>query len=69
MEISPILLAEMLFYSLVFGAFTGVFYDVQGVIRAFFGVCTQEKMLAWRLPLIKKELTLKKANKQISKNA
>ena len=68
MEISPILLAKMLFYALVLGAFTGVFYDVQGVISAFFGVCTQEKMIAWKLPLIKKGLTLKKANKQIFKN-
>ena len=43
MEISPITLAIMLLRSFEIGAVSGIFYDIQRVIRAFFGIGAIEK--------------------------
>ena len=63
MEISPILLATMLAYSFELGIVAGIFYDAQRVIRAFFGIGACDTTLVWKLPIIKKEITLAKEEK------
>ena len=70
MEISPVTLAIMLLRSFEIGAASGIFYDIQRVIRAFFGIGAIEKELVWKLPIIKKELTLTNGKKsgKISRN-
>lgn len=63
MEISPLMMAILLFYSFMFGIFMGVFYDANRIIRVFFGISYGgigvEKIAQWRLPFFKKKVRLK----------
>lgn len=60
MEISPLRLALLLFYSFVFGMAMGVFYDLHRIIRVFFGVRYSgtrfEKIENIKLPIVKKRI-------------
>ena len=74
MEISPIALARLLFYSVVFGFFIGVLYDACRIIRIFFGARYTEKrfdrLFSLKIPFIKKGICLQKQKKfnKISRN-
>ena len=65
MEISPILLAKLLLYSLIWGGTVGVFYDVNRIFRVLLGVRYSKKhfdsLYSLRLPFSKKEISLKNA--------
>ena len=61
MEISPVLLAKLLFYSFLLGLSAGMFYDAHRVVRAFFGIdCIDGKdsVLSWKLPFISKRISV-----------
>ena len=63
MEISPIALARLLLYSVVFGFFMGTLYDAFRITRIFFGVRytnkTFDRLFSLKLPFVKKEMRLK----------
>ena len=63
MEISPILLAKLLLYSVLWGGIVGALYDVNRIVRVFFGVRYSKKhfdsLYSLRLPFSKKEISLK----------
>lgn len=56
MEISPILLAKLLFYSFLLGIAIGVFYDANRIVRVFLGAMdvrgTDRKEFCLKLPFI-----------------
>ena len=60
MEISPLMMAMLLFYAVLFGIFMGVFYDANRILRVFFGVrydgVGTQKIADLNLPFIKKPL-------------
>ena len=70
MEISPLMMAALLFYAFLFGIFMGVFYDANRILRVFFGehyhAVGTEKIAKLNLPLIKKPLG-QKSGKQAGK--
>ena len=74
MEISPVLLAKLLFYSFLFGLITGLFYDAHRVVRALWGInCfdNNDGVISWKLPFINKRISLgqNKAKKHFFKNS
>jgi len=62
MEISPVLLAKLLLYSFCFGVATGIFYDINRLIRSFLGIeCFEsgnKREISFKLPLINKSISL-----------
>ena len=65
MEISQITLAIMLFYSFLFGIAVGVFYDLNRIVRVFFGVRYTKRaygrLYGIRLPISKREIVMGKS--------
>jgi hypothetical protein len=65
MEISQITLAIMLFYSFLFGIAVGVFYDLNRIVRVFFGVRYTKRaygrLYGIRLPVSKREMVMGKS--------
>jgi hypothetical protein len=65
MEISQITLAIMLFYSFLFGIVVGVFYDLNRIVRVFFGVRYTKRaygrLYGIRLPVSKREMVMGKS--------
>ena len=64
MEISPLMMAALLFYAFLFGIFMGVFYDANRIVRVFFGEryhgVGTEKIAQWKLPFIKRQVGQKR---------
>ena len=71
MEISPIKLAMLLFYSFLFGIGMGAFYDANRIIRVFCGCRYSEnrfeKLYLLKLPFINRPIT-RKSNRGFRKN-
>ena len=65
MEISQITLAIMLFYSFLFGIAVGVFYDLNRIVRVFFGVRYTKRaygrLYGIRLPVSKRKMVMGKS--------
>ena len=63
MEISPVMMAMLLFYSFLFGIFIGAFYDANRIIRVFFGVryggIGTDKIAEWKVPFLKRKVNIK----------
>ena len=72
MEISPLKLALLLFYSFLLGMGMGVFYDANRIIRVFFGVryskISFEGLYSLKLPFVKRPISLK-SNRGVRKFA
>ncbi len=70
MEISPIMMTMLLFYSFLFGIFMGAFYDTTRVVRVFFGAryggIGAEKISSWRLPLSGKKVPFSSKGRAVS---
>ncbi len=71
MEISPIRMALLLFYSFVFGMGVGVFYDANRIIRVFLGERYSrvgvEGIASWKLPICHKPIYLEGKKKTVRK--
>ena len=63
MEISPIMMAWLLLYSVVFGIAVGAFYDANRIVRVFIGIRYSKKgfegLYRMRLPIVNKPVSLK----------
>lgn len=64
MEISPLRMALLLFYSVIFGGIAGAFYDVTVLLRVFLGEerdgIAAERIRNLKLPILKHPVSLKK---------